>query len=180
MSEKPAPQASEANARRRSPFVVVASSLFRHGAMPLDVTVEGSIGGIEMRDAAVEPDATVVVAARLEGVGEDVIASASVSAPWVGQCRRCLGEARGTVQASVREFYSRRPATEDVYAMRGEEVDLECLARDAILLELPMVPLCRPDCRGLCPICGAERNESDCSCSEPPGDSPWAALDELR
>ena len=43
----------------------------------------------------------------------------------------------------------------------------------------PSVPLCRPDCLGLCPTCGADRNEEPCTCAEP-GDPRWAALDVLR
>jgi uncharacterized protein len=51
--------------------------------------------------------------------------------------------------------------------------------RDAIVLELPMAPLCRDDCRGLCPQCGADRNEADCGCVAP-ADPRWANLDVLR
>ena len=51
--------------------------------------------------------------------------------------------------------------------------------RDAIVLELPMAPLCREDCRGLCPQCGADRNEAECGCVAP-RDPRWANLDVLR
>ena len=52
--------------------------------------------------------------------------------------------------------------------------------RDAVLLELPLAPLCRPDCAGLCPTCGADLNEGPCACPPAEGDPRWAALDALR
>jgi uncharacterized protein len=60
-----------------------------------------------------------------------------------------------------------------------ETLDLEVLAHDAILLELPAIPLCRPDCRGICSTCGADLNVAACDC-EPPSDPRFAALDVLR
>jgi uncharacterized protein len=50
---------------------------------------------------------------------------------------------------------------------------------DAIFLELPLAPLCRPDCQGLCPECGADKNEAPCECPGPV-DPRWATLDALR
>ena len=70
-----------------------------------------------------------------------------------------------------------------VDAMGGDkapdEIDLEPLARETVVLELPQAPLCREDCLGLCPDCGVDRNEGTCSC-EPPRDPRWSVLDELR
>ncbi len=68
---------------------------------------------------------------------------------------------------------------EDAYPMTGNDLDLEPMARDAVLLELPLAPLCAPDCRGLCPQCGANRNLGDCECA-PARDPRWSALDALR
>ena len=58
-------------------------------------------------------------------------------------------------------------ADEDFYPITDDTIDLGPLVRDAIVLELPMAPLCRDDCAGLCPQCGANRNEGDCSCVAP-------------
>jgi len=88
----------------------------------------------------------------------------------------------GPVTASVRERYAPVGATdedEDAYPLSGDELDLEPLARDAVLLELPLAPLCAPDCRGLCPQCGTNWNVASCDC-QPAGDPRWSALDALR
>ncbi len=55
-----------------------------------------------------------------------------------------------------------------------------CLARELLALELPMAPLCRDDCAGLCPACGADRNTVDCGHDTTPTDPRWGALTELR
>jgi uncharacterized protein len=58
-------------------------------------------------------------------------------------------------------------------------LDLTEVVRQVILLALPLHPVCREDCAGLCPQCGINRNFGDCDC-EPPRDPRWAALDALR
>ena len=73
----------------------------------------------------------------------------------------------------------RRSTEDELYPIADDTIDLGPLVRDAIVLELPMAPLCREDCRGLCPQCGADRNEGDCGCVAPP-DPRWANLDVLR
>ena len=59
-------------------------------------------------------------------------------------------------------------------------MDLLPLARDAVLLNLPLAPVCRPDCAGLCPTCGADLNEGPCLCLPVSSNGRWAALDALR
>ena len=61
----------------------------------------------------------------------------------------------------------------------GEEIDLELPVRDALLLDLPTAPLCREDCAGLCPACGADQNETSCDCDLSIPDPRWDALREL-
>lgn len=63
---------------------------------------------------------------------------------------------------------------------RGRELDLGPFLREVVTLALPVQPLCREDCRGLCPRCGADRNSGDCGCEEAKPDSPFAALRVLR
>jgi uncharacterized protein len=111
-----------------------------------------------------------------------ITAEGTVTAPWVGECRRCGGPAEGMVVSEVKERYAAAGGTEgdeEAYPLTGDELDLEPLARDAVLLELPLAPLCRPDCQGLCPSCGTNWNDGPCDC-QPPGDPRWAALDSLR
>jgi uncharacterized protein len=102
----------------------------------------------------------------------------TVTAPWVGICRRCAEPVAGELRIAVRERFADEP-DDDLYPIVDDEIDLGPLVRDAVVLELPMAPLCREDCAGLCPQCGANRNEGDCACVAP-RDPRWANLDVLR
>jgi uncharacterized protein len=65
------------------------------------------------------------------------------------------------------------------YPIEHSFVDLAPLVHDAILLDLPLAPLCREECAGLCPFCGIDRNEGTCDC-QAPLDPRWATLDGLQ
>ena len=62
----------------------------------------------------------------------------------------------------------------------GEQLDLRPVVRELVLLDAPSTPLCRPDCAGLCPTCGVDRNSQACQCEPPPVDPRWSALDALK
>ena len=105
------------------------------------------------------------------------------AAPWVGICRRCAEPVTGELRIPVHERYADAPlagaSDDELYPISDDTIDLAPLARDAVVLELPMAPLCREDCAGLCVQCGANRNEGDCGCVAP-RDPRWANLDVLR
>jgi hypothetical protein len=61
-----------------------------------------------------------------------------------------------------------------------EVLDTEPLLVEQLHLAVPMKPVCRPDCKGLCPHCGADRNRGECDCRETDVDPRWAALAKLR
>jgi uncharacterized protein len=161
------------------PFLVHAATLRRSVGKRRHETLRGPVEGLDSSGSAVPEGAEVAADVVLESILGGVAVSGAVRAPWAGVCRRCLEPAAGEVQVEVRELYLDDSADEDTYALHGDDVDLEPLVRDAILLELPPAPLCRPDCAGLCPSCGADRNEGPCGCTAP-ADPRWAALDVLR
>lgn len=166
---------------RANPFAVHVTTLRKVPGSAMDVVREGPIPGLVVGDAAVPEDAVLSVAAEVAWAsGDGFVVTADVAAPWVGTCRRCLGEARGEVRTHVREVYEEGSDGEETYALRGDEVDLTPLVRDAVLLGLPAAPLCKEGCEGLCPTCGADRNEGSCGCDEQPRDPRWAGLDALR
>jgi uncharacterized protein len=71
------------------------------------------------------------------------------------------------------------PETEIGYYQR-DSLLLEDVLREQVLLSLPVRTLCKPDCKGLCPRCGQNRNSQDCSCDEGANDPRWEALSGLR
>ena len=110
----------------------------------------------------------------VEKTGESVSVRGAVTATARLECVRCLTAFDLPVRAPLEVFAERaggRPREEaelerDAY-MRfhdGRQLDLREQAREVLLLELPMVPHCREDCRGLCPRCGADLNAGPCGC----------------
>jgi uncharacterized protein len=160
------------------PFIVHVARLRRSGASRSHEQRSGPIAGLEVTGSRVPEGSDVSVDVVLEAVAGGVEVAGTVEAPWVGACRRCLAEAKGTLVVPVRELYTQSGDGNETYELRDDTVDLEVLAHDALLLELPPAPLCRPDCQGLCPMCGVDRNLEKCSC-EAPTNPRFAALDAL-
>lgn len=116
----------------------------------------------------------------LESVALGILVTGTLSGRAVFRCARCLKELSTDFRVEVRELFAQNvPDEEDHYPITDGEIDLEPLARDALLLEMPFSPLCKPDCLGLCSRCGGDRNLGECSCG-PEADARWAALGSLR
>jgi uncharacterized protein len=165
---------------RPSEFLVDVTPLRKQPGSVLRVQRSGHLDGLRLSSAAVPEGDEVAVEAELAWASDDVVVTATVRAAWSGPCRRCLGPARGEVTSRVREVYEPSSDGEETYPLQGSRVDLAPLVRDAVLLGLPPAPLCEEGCRGLCPVCGANRNEARCRCDDSPPDPRWAALDALR
>jgi len=108
------------------------------------------------------------------------------------ECDRCLQAVSVPVTASfdldyvpASEYAADRLAElgEDDLAVSvfdGEVIDIDELVREQVILALPSRALCREDCKGLCPVCGIDKNLKDCECESHPVDPRWAALSDLR
>ncbi len=101
-----------------------------------------------------------------------------------GPCMRCLDAADVPVEIDAREVDQPEAGDEELRSpyIDGDELDLGAWAHDALALALPLQLLCRPDCRGLCPACGASLNDADPAAHrhEAEPDPRWAKLRELR
>ncbi|HVC67019.1 MAG TPA: DUF177 domain-containing protein [Acidimicrobiales bacterium] len=168
--------------RVRRPFLVQVAALRKQNGATRVEHREGLIPGLGAVSVVVPDDEPVVLDVTLASYPGGITVDGTVTAGWHGECRRCGGPVAGRMSARVRERFAPRGGTdrdEEAYPLEGDELDLEPLARDAVLLELPLAPLCADDCAGLCPTCGANRNTETCGCA-PVGDPRWAALDALR
>jgi uncharacterized protein len=100
-----------------------------------------------------------------------------------GPCYRCLEDAVVDIPISVREYQATNPAESEELTtpyVHEDQLDLSAWARDAVALALPDKILCRPDCAGLCPVCGLDLNVEPHTHDEVEGDPRWSALAELR
>lgn len=115
--------------------------------------------GVEL--IAIERGAPLERDLKIESVSEGVLVTGTVAGPTTGECSRCLQPVKGRVQVMLTELFaypdSLTEATteeDEVGRVVDQTVDLEQPIIDAVGLELPFSPVCRPDCRGLCPQCG--------------------------
>ncbi|MGH8774972.1 MAG: YceD family protein [Jiangellaceae bacterium] len=120
---------------------------------------------------------------RLESVMEGVLVSGAARAPLAGECVRCLDPVEDDLDVEIQELYAYPdhgvPDGEDDELMVEDHLlDLEPAIRDAVVLALPQAPLCRDDCPGLCPQCGA-RLADDPTHTHDTTDPRWAALTGL-
>jgi DUF177 domain-containing protein len=163
------------------PLVVnVADLLHRRGARRHERLTAPSLPGLAVVGTVVPADEPVDVDVDLESVSDGILATGSVTARWRSECRRCLTDLAGEVRGDFQELFEPHARDGETYPLHHEHVDLEPLARETLLLELPLAPLCREECRGLCPTCGADLNQGACRCAPADRDPRWGALDELR
>ena len=138
--------------------------------------------------ARVPAGADVKLTVMLEAVSEGVLVTAEAAAPVAGECARCLEPAASSVNVAFRELYEHddgRQAADDEDLddrrfLSGELLDLEAAFRDAVVLALPLAPLCRADCAGLCAECGVRL--ADAGPEHDHGSAPdprWARLRQL-
>ncbi|WP_055479503.1 YceD family protein [Sphaerimonospora mesophila] len=174
----------------RAPWVLSTHDLGRRpGSMrrlnptlpaPADLAV-GMIG--------VPKDADVELDIRLEAVMEGVLVTGTARAPLSGECSRCLEPLASQTEVDFQElyFYSAEAVFpdggaggEDDLFLDGELLDLEPVFRDAVVLALPLSPVCEDDCPGLCVECGVRLAEAGPDHRHEKIDSRWATLQGLE
>ena len=99
-----------------------------------------------------------------------------------GPCYRCLEDAVLELPISAREYQATNPDSDELRTpyLEDDRLDLSAWARDAVALALPLQILCRPDCAGLCPQCGANLNDEPDHRPESGPAQRWAKLSEIR
>ncbi|MBC8363777.1 MAG: DUF177 domain-containing protein [Actinobacteria bacterium] len=131
----------------------------------------------------------VVIDLEVGASGMDIVASGKVDVDWTGECRRCLEPVCGHLRIDVREVFRSDDADAgDTYPLEsdaGEDcIDVGAVARDAVLLALPLSPLCGDDCAGpdpeRFPAMPVEEVGPEGEAAEPERDPRWAVLDALR
>jgi uncharacterized protein len=143
------------------------------------VHVQEPVPGLRTELAGIPEDVPIEGDLVLESVVEGIFVKGSVAGRMTLRCARCLKEFERGFDVGVRELVTREPGPDDDYALEPDlTLDPEPMVRDAVVLEMPFSPLCRPDCRGLCEVCGGDRNLGECPGHEVT-DPRWSALDGL-
>jgi len=131
---------------------------------------DASVGDSSVVDCAVEAD--VIVESTLGGVS----VSGSVSAEWSAPCRRCLTPLTGRMHADMAEIFEDEPTDGESWPIVEERIDLVPAMREAVILALPLAPLCEESCRGPEPERFPTGPPDE---GETLADPRWAALDQL-
>ncbi|MGI8662011.1 MAG: YceD family protein [Acidimicrobiales bacterium] len=167
-----------------SPFVFSVIELVKHPGTRRPTVAVGVIDGIVLSSARVVAGSELRFDGVLESiVGGSITATGAVRASWVGECRRCLQDVTGSLAADVHEVFSGAVPGGDAYPLEHERVDLEPMARDAVLLALPLAPLCDGACAGPDPQghpVEVEAGDQGTETTEAATDTRWSALSELR
>lgn len=123
----------------------------------------------------------------LTSVSEGVLADGEVEATAEGECARCLAPVEDALRVRVQELYAYEGSVteettdaDEILRLQGDLLDLEPTVRDALVLAMPVTPLCRPDCPGLCAECGVPWDELPDDHRHETVDPRWAALEKLR
>jgi DUF177 domain-containing protein len=152
------------------------------------VSKEYAAGEIDYHGAEFQQRGTLAVRAVAELTGEGIRIRGHLETRLEARCDRCLAPVEFPVR---RDFdLSYRPlasiarveeieVSEDELAVgfySGEGIALADLLSEQVILSVPMKIVCRAECRGLCPVCGADRNREECHCPSPSSESPFAKL----
>ena len=140
--------------------------------------------GVEL--IGVPPGSEIDLDLRLESVMEGVLVSGTATAALTGECGRCLEPVNDTLTVPLQELFAYPESTteatsddDETATMEGDHLDLEPALRDAVVLSLPLTPLCREDCSGLCADCGERLDDLPPDHTHEVTDTRWSALQDL-
>ena len=173
------PSRAAAHLDPRGPLVLDTRELGRRaGSMrPVQRTVAAPAGW-ELDLVGVPVGSDVRLDLRLEAVMDGVLVSGTVTTAIRAECGRCLTPVDGHIEVEVQELFAYEPAPdgEETALVEGDLINLEPVARDAVVLGLPLNPLCRDDCAGLCAGCGEPLADLPAGHGHDEIDPRWAAL----
>lgn len=158
----------------------------------LGVNVELDAAELDISDATAELTAHLYLEGRVLEAGDEILLKGTLRGTFSLSCSRCLSNFSQPFEIEVSATYVNAAETElenppenglpevTRIAFVGDEIDLAAGVREDLLLNVPIKPLCREDCRGLCPQCGADLNEGQCTCEKKTVDPRLAELRDIR
>ncbi|MFV1989119.1 MAG: DUF177 domain-containing protein [Acidimicrobiales bacterium] len=174
-----APEGAPADSLSDDGSVLRAGELQRYLARPEVYKAEILFDDISVVETRVDPRDPVHLRAQLVQTYDRVVVSGTLRATWTAPCRRCNAEIRTSTEWDFSETFATEAVEGESYPLGDESLDLRGMVRDQVVLQLPLAPLCRDDCKGICSTCGADFNEDDCGCESAAPDPRWDVLKDL-
>lgn len=172
-----------------SPMII---DLFQLSEPEFEFDYELPAADINLEEETAQLEKPVKIAGKLRKGIAQVDVNGKITGEIELECTRCLSPAAAPLDFPFKvtyvteENYTSDPEAElrgedlDVAIFDGEKIDLAEITREQILLNLPVRFLCRENCRGLCPKCGADKNTVNCNCEENEVDPRWSALKNIK
>jgi len=147
---------------------------------------------LDLEDSDLKLKGDVHATGEIERTSAEVVVKGSITGDAEIECSRCLKPLERNLKIEFQanfvtpEHFSVDKENEvpvsdlDTDVLEGDRIDIKDIVREQILLNVPEQVFCEPDCKGLCPKCGANRNLIDCKCDLNETDPRWAALKNLR
>lgn len=120
--------------------------------------------------------------ARFSRTPQGLLAEIFISARVPSECARCVDPLEHAVASEFTELYAfdeRSTSESQLLLPSDHHIDLAPLVREYMILDMPINPLCRPDCAGLCPVCGINRNDESCEHDSADIDPRFTPLKDL-
>ncbi|MET0143408.1 MAG: DUF177 domain-containing protein [Ilumatobacteraceae bacterium] len=164
----------------RSLLTLNAVELLRQPGTRRPIQVVVDLEALDIHDDRL--DGEVVVDVVAESTLGDIVVAGTLGVGWHDTCRRCVRPLSGPLVVDVAERYAipGDSADPDAFPIENGQLDLGPMVREGVLLAAPDAPLCREDCAGLCPSCGADLNDGPCGCDMTVRDDRWSVLDQLE
>jgi uncharacterized protein len=180
------PSAASSDARRpaANPWAVDLRQLGRRAGSMQEIERRlPAPAGWRVELIGVPEGAPIELRLRLESVMEGVLVTGEADVPVAGSCARCLEPIEDTLVLDVQELFAYAGSTteatseeDEVRRIEGDHLDLEPMVRDAVVLALPLAPVCTEDCRGLCVDCGQRLDDLPPDHTHEVIDPRWAGL----
>ncbi len=141
--------------------------------MLIDISkIKGCIGDTLVVDTALDISeldpafSDVKVEGKIKNIAGVLTIKATVSGTYSAVCDRCVEDTSVKLEAKLDTIFDLNEAKDDSLTLENGKIDLIRTAYDALSLEIPMIILCKEDCKGLCPHCGVNLNLESCDCGE--------------
>ncbi len=172
------------NSKNQSPFKVNLHELPRRAGEMREYTLNfPAIEPIGVPLLAIQTGTEVDLRFRAESVDDGVLITGEVSSLATGECGRCLEPLKVEIDQRFQELFlyasrkSDNPEEDDeLFSLDGDVADLEIPVRDAVILSMPLNPVCAQDCEGLCSECGEPWRDLPDDHSHEVNDPRWKGL----
>jgi len=167
------------------PILIDASPVREAVGTSVDVSTTVEFAPVDVSGVTYAIREPATLSATLTNGGDGLLLHGSIHAVFDVACSRCLTPFRFEIATDVDTLFVDESAEigddeQDVFALAGDEIDLAPIIESALRVEMPLAPVCKADCCGICPDCGSDMNAESCECADAPSnDGPFSGLKDM-